>query len=171
MCNALPLGIRIEAEAIPPVAENTEYVAAGAISVGVEYRVLTDDIVDGNYAGGDAQSTIDAARPDALDDEGVSLHVCDAETGAEYLRFDAFHEDPHYHYIHPGEYQQIIVFDATACGDMLEFSLECLRSRLPQMLEHAGASELAARLDVDVVHDALPRIVELARTARRAGVR
>ena len=33
-------------------------------------------------------------------DEGVTIHVFDADDGHEYLRFDVFDDEPHYHYIH-----------------------------------------------------------------------
>jgi hypothetical protein len=33
-------------------------------------------------------------------DEGVTIHVFDASDGHEYLRFDVFDDEPHYHYIH-----------------------------------------------------------------------
>lgn len=165
MCNALPLGIRIDGGAIPPVEEHTTYVDVGALSIGVEYRLLTDDIVDSNYVGTDDAAAVDATRPDALDDEGVSLHVCEASDGREYLRFDAFRDEPHYHYIHADGYQQIVVFDPAASGDMLEWSLGCLASRLPEMLRHAGAAELADRVDGAVVAAAMPAIATLAREA------
>jgi hypothetical protein len=165
MCNALPLGIRVDGGAIPPVEEHTTYVDVGALSIGVEYRLLTDDIVDDSYAGTEDAAEVDANRPDALDDEGVSFHVCDASDGREYLRFDAFRDDPHYHYIHAEGYQQIVVFDPSASGDMLQWSLGCLESRLPEMLRHAGAGELADKVDRALVAAALPGIATLAREA------
>jgi hypothetical protein len=165
MCNALPLGIRVDGDAIPPVAEQTTYLEVGVLSIGVEYRLLTDDIVDSNYEGTKDAAEVDAQRPETLDDEGVSFHVCDAGDGREYLRFDAFRDDPHYHYIHAEGYQQIVVFDAAASGDMLEWTLSCLATRLPEMLRHAGARELADQVDLDAVTSALPDLADLAREA------
>jgi hypothetical protein len=78
---------------IPPVPEHTECVDAGAVSIGVEYRLLTDAIAAASEVQGAAGT--DAARA-GLDDRGVSLHVF-AELGGErleVLRFDCFQEDP-----------------------------------------------------------------------------
>ncbi len=93
-----------------------------------------------------------------MEDRGWSVHVCDAATGAEYLRFDVFEGDPHYHYIHPGDHHFVVPFDRAASGDMTEWAIECLRRRLPEMLEHAGASDLAARVDRAQLEAAIPEL-------------
>jgi hypothetical protein len=91
--------------------------------------------------------------------------VCDARDGGEYLRFDAFDGDPHYHYLTPGVGHTVIIFDDAALGDMFPWTLGCLRDRLPQMLAMAGATDLLERIDIADVHAALP---EIERVAERA---
>ncbi len=44
--------------------------------------------------------------------------------GHEYLRFDAFDDDPHYHYVQPtGDHNQVVTFDADADGPVLPWVL------------------------------------------------
>jgi hypothetical protein len=91
-------------------------------------------------------------------DEGVTVHVFDATDGHEYLRFDMFADEPHYHYIHKTTdgsiVNNVIDYDAPALGDMLPWTFERLRTRLALMLAEAGADSLARKVD--------PATVELA---------
>ena len=64
---------------------------------------MNDAIVNERLQTASCRRAIAEGRPDVIEDEGVSLHVCDGETGAEYLRFDVFVKEPHYHYIVPGD--------------------------------------------------------------------
>jgi hypothetical protein len=157
---------RYELMPIPPVEENTEIFDAGVVSFGVEYRLLTDAIA--------AASAIESAggrdaSAASLDDRGVSLHVF-AEVGGrrqEVLRFDCFQEDPHYHYVSwEARSNEMLHLDPVADGDPLAWALERIRTRLPQMLERAGAGEAAARVDLRQVDAVLPRVVEAAFRAR-----
>jgi hypothetical protein len=152
---------------IPPVAEHTRYVAAGAIAIGVERRVITEDIVMANLNAHGMAAPPAGAETNIADDGGVSLHVCDGVTHVEYLRFDMFDGSPHYHYIAPGEYQINIPYDVSANGDMVPWALRCIRERLPQMLTYCGAVELAAHVDRDEIEAALPSVVDLVGTAPR----
>jgi hypothetical protein len=155
---------------IPPTPERTEWFEAGAIAIGVEYRLLDDAIAAAaqtESAVGHAGSA--AAAATGLDDRGVSLHVCEAGQGArgERLRFDCFREDPHYHYVSFGErFNHMLHLDAAAEGDPLAWALERIRTRLPQMLERAGAPELAARVDARALERVLPRVAAAAYRAR-----
>ncbi|HLX88537.1 MAG TPA: hypothetical protein VKR22_08815, partial [Acidimicrobiales bacterium] len=96
-------------------------------------------------------------------DEGVSIHVNGTADGHEYLRFDVFDAEPHYHYNHPGEpvVNNVVEFDAVANGDMLDWALDCLRTRLPSMLAEAGGGDLVAAIDQAelqcVLHEVEPR--------------
>ena len=92
-------------------------------------------------------------------DEGVSLHVFDATDGHEYVRFDVFDDDPHYHYNHHGPevVNNVIEFDVIAHGDMLPWALERIRTRLPEMLTEAGGAHLVAGLDQEAIEHALER--------------
>jgi hypothetical protein len=120
------------------VPEHCITVAAGVVNLLVESRQLTDQILAETYPDGQA--------PDAavhFDDYGASLHVCGAEDGLEYLRFDCFENEPHYHYIYPIEGANTIVrIDELALGDPIEFALECVQNRLPDMLANTDAASL-----------------------------
>ena len=160
---------------IPPIPTQTEYFEAGAVTFGVEYRLL-DDAIAAASATETAKGT-DAAGA-GFDDRGVSLHVfCeDADESLEYLRFDCFDEDPHYHYVSwRARSNEMLHIDPVADGDPLAWALERIRTRLPQMLERAGAAEVAARVDPRLIETALPKVSEAAWRARyhhdEAGVR
>lgn len=161
------LGVRYDVDPIPPEDGNTTWFDAGPLRIGVEYRILDDDILTTGFAGdGAAAAIIDAARPDVVDDRGFSIHVVDAATGGEHLRFDMFEGDPHYHYIVPGSHNVLIAYDVNAFGDMVEWALDCLRSRLPQMLRYAEASDLAERVDQAAVDAVVPRVAGIAAQAK-----
>jgi hypothetical protein len=151
---------------IPPVEAQTTWFAAGAVRIGVEYRLLTDAIA-ANAATAAATGS-DSAAGQSFDDRGVSLHVCGAgDDLREFLRFDCFDEDPHYHYVSwRAMSNEMLHIDPIADGDPLAWALERIRTRLPQMLERAGAVELAARIDAREIERALPRVAEAAYRAR-----
>jgi hypothetical protein len=153
---------------IPPVDAQTEYFDAGAVRFGVEYRLL-DDAIAG------ASSLADASGQEAagqgFDDRGVALHVFGRDDAGgdavEYLRFDCFDEDPHYHYVSwRDRSNEMLHIDPIADGDPLTWALERIRTRLPQMLERAGAPEVAARVDARLVESVLPKVSEAAWRAR-----
>jgi hypothetical protein len=158
---------------IPPVAAQTEYFDAGVVRFGVEYRLLNDAIAAASAveaaSGGDSAGGSEGS----FEDRGVSLHVFGSSDGSdgaeplEYLRFDCFDEDPHYHYVSwKHRSNEMLHIDPVADGDPLTWALERIRTRLPQMLERAGAPELAARVDLRLVEAALPKISEAAWRAR-----
>lgn len=154
---------RYDVMPIPPIELQTEYFDAGALRFGVEYRLLNDAIAAATPV--DAASGEVSSKDMHFDDRGVSLHVFGDESGEllEYLRFDCFYEDPHYHYVSwsvPAN--EVIHMDPIADGDPLAWSLERIRTRLPQMLARAGATKLAERIDPALVEAALPRISEAA---------
>lgn len=148
---------------IAPVEAHTSYFDAGPVEVGVEYRLLNDaiaaaaDVID---ADGDERGQVTD-----LDDCGVSLHVFAVQDGErrEFLRFDCFDEDPHYHYVSVRDSSnEMVHIDPIADGDPLAWALERLRTRLPQMLSRAGAPEVAGQLDAAALEEALPKITEAA---------
>jgi hypothetical protein len=153
---------------IPPVEARTEWFDAGAVRFGVEYRLLTEAIAAAAQV--EAARGGDRADPASFDDRGVSIHVQgrDEQGALEYLRFDCFEEDPHYHYVSWRERSnEMLHIDAVAEGDPLAWALERLRTRLPEMLARAGAAHIAARLDARLVAAVLPRVAEAAWRARR----
>ena len=156
---------------IPPVDAQTTWIDAGAVKIGVEYRLLTDAIAAANEVIAARGATIEAASvssPVPLDDRGVSLHVFSAGSAPqEFLRFDCFDEDPHYHYISWNAMSnEMLHLDPIADGDPLAWALERIRTRLPQRLARAGAADGAARVDPAAIERALPRIAEAAYRAR-----
>jgi hypothetical protein len=156
---------------IPPVEAQTTWFDLGAVRIGVEYRLLTDAIAGANEvvaAAGATQEAAAAPSPTALDDRGVSLHVFGGGAGGqEFLRFDCFDEDPHYHYISwRAMSNEMLHLDPIADGDPLAWALERIRTRLPQMLARAGAADVAAELDPAELERALPRVAEAAYRAR-----
>jgi hypothetical protein len=151
---------------IAPVEQQTTWIDAGVVQFGVEYRLLNDAIAaaaETESASGDADGV------ESIDDRGVSIHVC-GNTGderLEYLRFDCFEEDPHYHYISwEAHRNEMLHIDPIADGDPLGWTLDRLRLRLPFMLARAGAGGIAAKLDVQLLDEALPRVAEAAYRAR-----
>lgn len=154
---------------IPPVPDLTEYVDAGVIAIGVEYRVVNEDIVLNNLKAHGMDRPPPGARQTIDEDGGVSLHVCDAATHSEYLRFDMFGESPHYHYLCRDEYQLNIPYDRHACGPMIDWALECIRLRLRPMLAFCGAEDLAAHVDDGAIEAVLPQVVSLIERSSRVG--
>jgi len=153
---------------IPHDEVHTRYVDAGAVRFGVESRLLDDDELAANYQGRDMEE-IQAAIKGNIEDNGVSVHVFGAQDGHEYLRFDMFERQPHYHYIdRSGTKNTIVEFDEVALGDMLVWMLGQLRTRLPAMLAHAGGEALAAKLDRKHLEAGLCEVERLACEARAA---
>ena len=126
----------------PPEAiddEQTEWVEAGRVRIGVEQRQLGGlaDRLAANYEGtpfqGVFQEWFDDMRvrrasssgaPTGMTGRGLSLHVVDAESGHEHLRFDCFDGVPHYHYLRPWATPQDcdnheVDWDEVANGPML----------------------------------------------------
>ena len=158
----------------PPVEANNHRLAAGAITFGVEYRAVDPESLRATYAGNEAQlAELEARSPEGgFFDTGVSIHVCGTDDGYEYVRFDVFDDEPHYHYVHRHDdgtiENQVIEFDPTANGDMLAWVIRCLRERLPEMLEAAGGARLIGDLDMAVIGPALDAVAAMADDARRA---
>lgn len=151
---------------IPPDAEHTTYIEAGALRIGVEWRKLDEQELADNYQG-EAMDEVQAAITGNIEDTGVSLHVMGAEDGHEYLRFDMFEQEPHYHYILPsGKQQTIMEFDRVALGEMLPWALQQLRTRLPEMLVFAGGQDLLPKLDPERIEASLADVESLARAAQ-----
>ena len=152
---------------IPPVEAHTQWFEAGVLRFGVEYRVVNDAIAAASEiaaASGDSRPP-----PGSIDDCGVSIHVVGQHEGKalEYLRFDCFDEDPHYHYVsRQAQSNEMLHIDPLAEGDALGWALDRLRSRLPQMLARAGAGFLVGKLDAALLDDVLPRVAEAAYRSR-----
>jgi hypothetical protein len=142
---AYQLGRSYDVMPIDMVPEACVEVPAGPVTFVVESRRLTDDAIIDSAEGQGRRDAID--EPDGVDDGGASLHVLGSADRLEHLRFDCFEKDPHYHYIRNSQRSNLVVrLDTFAEGDPRAWVLERMRSRLPEMLEHAGAPELAERV-------------------------
>jgi hypothetical protein len=164
-------GSRYHIRLLPLIAENTRNIPAGPLVLGVEYRVLNVETLREAFK--DDPETLARAgggKADIGEDRGVSIHVCGAEGGEEYLRFDCFNDEPHYHYYNPVEvWQDRVDLDPIADGEILDWTIERLRSRLPEMLRHVGAHALADRVDPAAIEAALPELVATAQELSRMG--
>jgi hypothetical protein len=154
----------------PPVAENTTYLQAGAVTIGVEYRDVNPDNLVETYKDNPAylEELLEKAPAGGFADEGVSIHVCATDGGHEYLRFDVFEDDPHYHYIHAGDevVNNVVEFDVLAHGEMLPWVIERLRTRLPAMLPHAQGDHLVPLLDHALLDPVITQVEAIATKAQ-----
>ena len=116
------MGTFVASFPVPHEPRKTTFVAAGPLTFGIEPRVF-DPVAEAAKL---TPEEIAAAGPDSLFhseqvDGGVCVHVFGTEGLAEYLRFDCFADEPHYHYIIPGRGNMLVHFDRVANGPMLEF--------------------------------------------------
>ena len=151
---------------IPPIEANSQRFEMAPISIWVEYRLLDDAIAAAHTVNENYDGTITG-----ISDRGVSLHVfgepAPGEPEIEFLRFDCFEEDPHYHYVsYARQTNEMVHLDPHAHGDPLEWALDCIRTRLPQMLERAGAATLAAQVEPGRIEQVLPTVAAAAYRAR-----
>jgi hypothetical protein len=102
------------------------------------------------------------------EDRGVTIHVMGkpADQMTELLRFDCFEQVPHYHYAPLGRNERHNLDKVTA-GDPLNWALGRLHARLPEMLEYAGFSDVASRLDADLVRSKLDEVSDVAHEMER----
>jgi hypothetical protein len=156
---------RYEGVPVAPVKENMEVFEAGAISIGVEFRVLTDELLETlglkEVAAANGITNIDEA--------GVSLHVfaCTAEGNFERLRFDCFGGEPHYHYISvANKTQDGVLLDPNAIGDPLAWSLATIARRIVPMLARADVADAGALVDHAKLEAIMPFVTEAAYRAR-----
>jgi hypothetical protein len=154
---------------IPGIDSQTEFFNAGAITIGVEFRFLTEAVIEANRAKMPAANGSVSRLFEVYDDSGVSIHVYGDAEGErlEYLRFDCFHDDPHYHYVSwTNAINDVLHMDPIADGDPLAWALERVRTRLPQMLERAGTPRNAAAVDLQAIDRIMPQVTEAAYRAR-----
>lgn len=175
MAEPRPIGTVYNIAPQPPDAAHTHWVTAGVVTIGVEYRDVTPEALLELYGDDPAQlAELLAKSPEGgFADEGVSLHVNGTADGHEYLRFDVFDGEPHYHYVHkvsPGAevVNQVVDYDVAAHGEMLVWALDCIRTRLPVMLPCAGGGDLVPRLDQAALDGALAEAGPMATAAQSA---
>ena len=113
---------------------------------------------------------------------GVELHVDNRSLGADggpsvrvygeaggknvqLLRFDCFRKDPHYHYDPSGKNDQRHL-DKTSVPDSVAWTIEQLGQNLVEMIQTAGYSGVANRVDQAAVTQVLPEVESLMRSER-----
>ena len=175
MAEPRPIGKVYDIAPQPPDEAHTRWIAAGPVTIGVEYRDVTPDALIETYRDDpDQLAALLAQSPEGgFADEGVSLHVNGTDDGHEYLRFDVFDGEPHYHYVHKvpvgaAVVNQVVDYDVAAHGEMLTWALDCIRTRLPVMLPLAGGAALADALDPAALDAALAEVEPLAVAAQAA---
>jgi hypothetical protein len=152
------LGHVYDVAPIAPDPEHTTYLDAGILRIGVEYRKLDPEALEAYYSGDDLAEVVEHSPEGGFTDQGVSIHVESIEDDHEYLRFDVFDDDPHYHYVNKSAgTNQLIGFDSAAHGDMMAWVISQMHERLGPMLEAAGAGHVASLLGsydgAQIAHD------------------
>ncbi len=155
------VGTTYTVQPMPPDPASTDYFDAAPLRIGVEYRKVDPEALAATY-GDDAEqmAEIDEHSPEGgFTDEGISIHVVSVADDHEYLRFDVFVDEPHYHYVDKTAGTNTVVdFDTAAHGDMTPWMLGQLRHRLPAMLREAGADDVAAGVTSDLGADIADRV-------------
>jgi len=158
---------------VPAFTEHTVMIPAGVVDFGVEYRHLDEATILAFY-GPDSRAKFDNKMPAGMtavvEEDGLSLHVFDAATGNELLRFDCFAEAAHWHLLSVPESRNVVIeHDVQADGPLVEWALASMRTDLRSMLREAGADAVADELDDDVVARALATVTQTARYVSAAG--
>ncbi len=164
------IGTHYPGNPIPLVKSDTVFFDAGAIQIGVAKRSLSAAEIERAYtADGSVKKEIaqDRIRRAALvegdADSGPSIHIVASETGEEFLRFDCFRDEPHYHYLRPGISNIVVKHDPYANGEFVGWVLNRIAQDLPNLLRVAGAQELADVVDRERIAGVLPQVRELLR--------
>ncbi len=141
------LGQTYNVQPVPPDPEHTVYVDMAPLRIGVEYRVVDPEALAAAYEGDDLAEIEEHSPEGGFTDEGLSIHIDSIADDHEYLRFDAFDDDPHYHYVDKAAGTNTLVgFDVAAHGPVVPWVLDQLRHRLAPMLTRAGAGHVAETL-------------------------
>ncbi|MDG2003672.1 MAG: hypothetical protein P8J20_10110 [Novosphingobium sp.] len=123
---------------IPMIESNAEWFDAGPVSFAVEVRVLAgmDDAAGAGAGGG-------------------TIHVFSPDHEQEWVRFDCFDDEPHYHYLDQHAHLNTVwTYDDAVNGPMAPWAVSALRNNLPAILRSAGAKDMAQQVERDGV-DAL----------------
>ncbi len=159
-------GVVYKVQPEPPDPAACTSFEAGAVTLVLEYRSVDPERLERAYADRPEDlAEIRRLSPEGgFTDTGVSIHVFGTQDRHEYLRFDVFQDDPHYHYVHPtGDCNHWVPFDPIAGGDMFRFAMTCLRERLDGMLRFAGGAAVAAALDPKRIAPAVDALEKKAR--------
>ena len=136
---------------IPMIEKNAEWFDAGPVSFAVEVRVL---------AGMDEAAGAGAG--------GGTIHVFSPDHQEEWVRFDCFDDEPHYHYLDQrAKTNTVWTYDDAVNGAMAPWAVAALRRNLPAILRSAGADLLAEAVERAGVDPAVLDRVEEALTRAR----
>ena len=137
-------GQAFEIMPIPMMEQFAEWFDAGTVSFAVEARALDD-----------AQGVINAG--------GGTIHVFSADRTREWVRFDCFDDDAHYHYLNAALKRNVVWgYDTASNGPMAQWALASIRDRLPELLRSAGADEAAGVVEREGFDTAVLEQVEVA---------
>jgi hypothetical protein len=132
-------------------AEQGKQVVSGPITFIIEHRALVQD---------------------GAGVSGPTIRVLGTDDEHEYLRFDMFDSNAHYHYEPPNvtgdEKERILQLDTVAEGEPVEWAMSRLRGRLAPMLTAAGGQRLADALDERDLARAVDEVEGLVREAQAA---
>jgi hypothetical protein len=124
---------------IPMIETNAEWIDAGPVSFAIEVRVL---------AGMDEAAGAGAG--------GGTIHIFSPDHEEEWVRFDCFDDEPHYHYLDQrARTNTVWTYDDAVNGPMGAWAVAALRANLPAILRCAGAGELAEAVERDGVDPAV----------------
>jgi hypothetical protein len=143
------VGTNSETTAGRSAGERASRVVAGPIAFMVEYRRVV-------------QAGVELSGP--------TIRVVGADDDHEYLRFDMFNRDAHYHYMAPStgadhKAERVVVLDTVAEGDPVSWAIGRLRGRLAPMLANAGGQKLVELLEEDTLRGAVDEVEVLIREA------
>lgn len=131
---------------IPMIERNAEWFDAGPVSFAVEVRVL---------AGMDEAAGAGAG--------GGTIHVFGPDHEEEWVRFDCFDDEPHYHYLDQrAKLNTVWTYDSGVNGPMAPWAISALRTNLSSILRTAGADDLADRVEREGVDASVLDKVEKA---------
>jgi hypothetical protein len=167
-----PVGVIYNIPPQPPVEEDTTWFDAGALTIGVEHRALDPESLVETYKDNPEylKEMLEKSPEGGFTDSGVTFHVKATGDGHEYVRFDMFETEPHYHYVHKvaaGEapINNVVNYDNAAMGDMLPWAVERMRTNLRDMLSKAGGADVAAQIDDAKLAAAIDQAAEVAARA------
>ncbi len=125
-------------------------IEAGPVTFVVEYRSVV-------------QNGVDASGP--------TIRVVGTDDEHEYLRFDMFNVNAHYHYEPPDDPERVIALDTVAEGEPVGWAIDRLRDRLGPMLTEAGGQRLLDTLDPDTLMLAISEVEKQVHEAQAAAAR
>ena len=109
---------------------------------------------------------------DMVKDQGLGIQVLGELDGTHVplLHFFCLDDLPHYYY-GPEERGDRMSIDKTTEGDPLDWALQQLRHRLPELVARAGHEELAGQIDMKALEPTLDEMEESARNIAKEQLR